>query len=76
MEVDFANNRIRKDCSLIEAMRKKFGDRRAEVLNTRLKQLLAATSLEDLRNAPGNWHELSQNRKGQISAKASGKLIV
>jgi proteic killer suppression protein len=68
MEIDFANNRIRKLCSSLQEMRRNLGDVRARNLATRLDQLEAVSNLEKLRNAAGDWHELTQNRKGQIAA--------
>jgi len=68
MEISHANSRIRKVCTELREMRKKLGDVRSKNLLARLDQLQGADCLEDLRNAAGNWHELSQNRKGQIAA--------
>ena len=68
MEISHANSRVRKLCSTLQEMRKKFGDVRARNLTARLDQLQWADCLEDLRHAPGDWHELTQNRKGQIAA--------
>jgi proteic killer suppression protein len=68
MEIDFANNRIRRICSNLQEMRRNFGDVRAKNLITRLDQLEAVSDLAKLRNAAGDWHELTQNRKGQIAA--------
>ena len=70
MEIDFANSRIERDCSSPAAMKKKFGERRADALNARLRQLRAAKNLDELRGQPGHWHELTQNRKRQIAANA------
>lgn len=38
----------------------------AKKIDLRLQQAYAAVSLDDLRNAPGRWHELHENRKGQF----------
>lgn len=38
----------------------------------RLAQFAAATTLEDLRYTPGNFHELRENRKGQWSCSLDG----
>jgi proteic killer suppression protein len=49
-------------------MRKKLGVKRAEKLQQRLFELRASESLEDMARFPAaDCHELSQNRKGQIS---------
>ena len=68
MEISHANSRVRKLCSTLQEMRKKLGDIRARNLTARLDQLQLADCLEDLRHAPGDWHELIQDRKGQIAA--------
>lgn len=41
------------------------GALRSLLFNKRLDNLRKATSLEDIRNLPGNYHELKANRKGQ-----------
>jgi len=46
-------------------MLKEFGKVRATILRRRLTQLEEARTLEDVRYLPGNYHELTQNRKGQ-----------
>jgi toxin HigB-1 len=44
---------------------KEFGKLRAEKIKIRLAQLRFAISLEEVRHLPGNFHELTNNRKGQ-----------
>ncbi len=44
---------------------KKFGQKRGKLIKQRLDQLSAAENLEELRHAPGKFHELTENRKGQ-----------
>lgn len=44
---------------------RKLGAARTEWYYKRLGQLLAAKCLEDVRNLPGNYHELKGDRKGQ-----------
>jgi len=46
-------------------MLKELGKLRASIFRRRLTQLEDAITLEDVRNLPGNYHELSNNRKGQ-----------
>lgn len=46
-------------------MLKEFGKLRAEKIRARLAQLRFANTLEDVRQLPGNYHELTGNRKGQ-----------
>lgn len=44
---------------------KEMGKRRAELYLRRINDLFAANVLEDVRNMPGHYHELSGDRKGQ-----------
>lgn len=44
---------------------KKFSNIRLKQLNLRFKSLANAKTLEDVRFAPGHFHELVDNRKGQ-----------
>lgn len=44
---------------------RKMGTLRAELFKIRLDDLRAADTLEDVRYLPGNYHELTADRKGQ-----------
>ncbi|MDE6091063.1 MAG: type II toxin-antitoxin system RelE/ParE family toxin [Duncaniella sp.] len=44
---------------------RKLGAVRAELFMMRLDDLSAASTLEDVRNLPGHYHELKEDRKGQ-----------
>jgi proteic killer suppression protein len=44
---------------------RKLGNKRAKLFGDRLDDIDAATSLEDVRYLPGNYHELKGDRKGQ-----------
>lgn len=44
---------------------KQFGQKRFKYLNQRIKKLQIAQTLEEVRNAPGHFHELVEDRKGQ-----------
>lgn len=44
---------------------RKLGSKRANLFGQRLDDLRAATTLEDVRYLPGNYHELKEDRKGQ-----------
>ncbi|MFH0787141.1 MAG: type II toxin-antitoxin system RelE/ParE family toxin [Pseudomonadota bacterium] len=69
MMIIFFNNK--KDKKLFESnkeLRKKFGKEQAEKIMLRLTQLESAENLEALRSLSQiRAHELSGNRKGQIS---------
>lgn len=44
---------------------REFGSLRAKMLIRRVSALIATTTLEDVRHEPGNFHELTADRKGQ-----------
>jgi toxin HigB-1 len=74
MEVKFANERVRKTCESAAERKKRFGEPAATKLKTRLDDLDAAQSMEDMRNLPGHWEELTGKRKGQFSCRLAGGL--
>lgn len=62
---------ISKDHNLASYIRdyakaiKELGAKRAKILQKRIAQMEDANSLEDMRNLPGHFHELREDRKGQ-----------
>jgi len=67
MDISYANSRIQKICTDDKAARKVLGKAGTEVLRERLQQMFDADNLEKLRFAPGAWHELIGDRKGQLA---------
>lgn len=65
MKITFADKKLRKQANDDRLMLKELGKVRAQILRRRLTQLEDAETLEDVRNLPGNFHELTENRKGQ-----------
>ena len=65
MNITFADKKFQKIVNDDRRMVKTFGQVRADRLRFRLIQLQDAVTLEDVRNLPGNYHELTGNRKGQ-----------
>ncbi|MEP7197460.1 MAG: type II toxin-antitoxin system RelE/ParE family toxin [Saprospiraceae bacterium] len=65
MEITFTDKKLEKLANNDRKMLKELGKVRATFLRRRLTQLEDATTLEDVRNFPGNYHELTSNRKGQ-----------
>ncbi len=65
MRITFTHKKFEKIANDDRKMVKEFGKLRAEKIKTRLTQLRFATTLEEIRNLPGNYHELTNNRKGQ-----------
>jgi len=65
MKLFFKDNKFKKICDKPEKLFKVMGKIRAEKLLQRLDDLATAKTLEDTRNLPGHYHELSGDRKGQ-----------
>lgn len=65
MVITFTDKKLGKLVNNDRRMQKEFGLLRAKLLRRRLAQLKDATTLEDVRNLPGNYHELKNDRKGQ-----------
>ncbi len=65
MEITFTHKKLSKLTNDDRKMLKEFGQIRANILRRRLAQLKDAANLEEVRNLPGNYHELKNDRKGQ-----------
>jgi len=65
VKITFADKKLEKLANDDRKMLKELGKLRATILRRRLTQLEDATTLEDVRYLPGNYHELISNRKGQ-----------
>jgi len=65
VEITFTDKKFEKLANDDRKLVKEFGKLRADKIKVRLAQLRFATTLEEVRNLPGNYHELTNNRKGQ-----------
>ena len=65
MKITFKDKKLEKLVNDDIKLLKEFGKIRAKMLMKRLISLKFANTLEDTRNLPGNFHELTFNRKGQ-----------
>jgi len=65
MNITFSDNKFQKIVNDDRKMDRTFGKIRAEKIRARMTQLKFAKTLEDVRYLPGNYHELSGDRKGQ-----------
>jgi proteic killer suppression protein len=65
VNITFRNRKIAKIVNDDRLLKREFGSIRAEKIKQRLTQLKYAITLEDVRNMPGNFHELTNERKGQ-----------
>lgn len=67
MIVTFADKSLKRLANDDRKMVKELGKPRTTLLRRRLSQLEDASTLEDVRYLPGNYHELKHDRKGQWS---------
>jgi len=65
MEIKFTDKKLEKLANDDRKMLKELGSIRAKLLRRRLTQLETSKTLEEVRYLPGNYHELTENRKGQ-----------
>lgn len=65
MKISFGDRKLEKLANDYRKCQKEFGRIRAKLYNKRLLDLLNADTLEDVRNLPGHYHELKEDRKGQ-----------
>jgi len=65
MDVTYKNNKLRKYAEDEKFSVQKLGMTRSDIYLERIENLMAAQTLEDVRNLPGRYHELKGNRKGQ-----------
>ena len=74
MQILFASGRDKKLFESKSELTRRFGVDAAKKLKRCLDDLDAARSMEDMRNAPGKWEELTRDRAGQFSARVAGGL--
>jgi toxin HigB-1 len=65
MDISFSDKKLEKLANNDRMRVATLGKLRADKLKQRLDDLRKASTLEDVRYLPGNWHELTENRKGQ-----------
>ena len=68
MGILFKMKKFQKECNKQKTLIRVYGQRRAKLIRRRLDELMAATTIEDIRRLPGpRCHELKGNRSGQLS---------
>ncbi len=67
MRIDFATSRLGRTLNSDKDLVRKYGAKGARRIQTRLAQLDAVDTLEDMRDLPGRCHELTGDRRGQIA---------
>lgn len=65
MNIKFQTKSLNKFANNDKQGIKKLGDRRFKIFKRRLDQLKTSKNLEEVRNQPGRFHELTGTRKGQ-----------
>lgn len=65
MDIKFRHKKLEKLANDSRKCFKDLGQKRGKLYLKRLNDLLDAENLEKVRYAPGNFHELTGNRKGQ-----------
>lgn len=72
MEVTYKNKHLQKCAEDESYSKRKLGSVRSEKHLQRIGDLFDANTLEDVRYLPGNYHELTANRKGQWAVSLDG----
>lgn len=72
MGITFQDKKLKKYADDYNKCVKKLGQARADLYMQRIGDLYDAETLEDVRNLPGHYHELVQNRKGQWACDLDG----
>lgn len=67
MDIVFENSDFENQCNNHKLLVRKHGSKRAKKIQQRLDDLHAASSLRDMRMAPGRCHELKGDRAGYLS---------
>ena len=65
MNISFSDKTLKKVVNDDRKLIQKYGPKRANLIRRRLDSLKAAETLEDVKDVPGHFHELKENRKGQ-----------
>ena len=67
MKITFATTRLGRTLNNEAALVRKYGARGARKIQTRLTQLDAVNSLDEMRHLPGRCHELTGDRNGHVA---------
>lgn len=78
MKIDFLNAKDKAFFEDLKQVTKTYGRELSKKLKTRLDDLDAAPTMQDMRKLPGHWEELKSKRAGEFSARLHGgmRLIV
>ena len=67
LDISFKNTKLEKEFNEGKQLKKIHGDLRAKKIGLRLAEFRAAITLNDLTTGPSRCHELTGDRKGQLS---------
>lgn len=74
MKVEFLDARLKRSCEDKATRQRLYQKAASDKLASRLDDLSAAATMETMRQLPGNWEELTGDRKGQFSCRLDKKL--
>jgi proteic killer suppression protein len=72
LDILFRTEKLRNECNNQQLMTQRYGKQGAKRLSQRLADLAAATTLAMMKSLPGNCHELTGDRKGQLAMSLEG----
>lgn len=72
MDVEFEDKDFGEACNDFRVLQKEQGKQRAKLIGRRLIAMSEAECLEDLRNAPGRLHELTDDLAGLFTVDLDG----
>lgn len=73
MDITFSERKLKKIANDSRKLQKEYGKTIGININQRLQDLMNCTTLEDARYLPGNFHELTGDRKGQWACRVDKK---
>ena len=78
MEISFASRKLQKVCESEKELKRAYGRDCARKVMSRLSDLRAAATLEEMRHLPGRCHELTGDRAGQLGIDLAGgrRLVI
>jgi toxin HigB-1 len=78
VEISFASRKLQKLCESEKELQRAYGRDCARKVMSRLSDLRAATTLEDMRSLPGRCHELAGDRAEQLAIELAGgrRLVI
>jgi proteic killer suppression protein len=68
VNITFVDKKLENLANDFKSLQRVYGKIGAKIIRRRLDDLHAAASLDDIKFLPGKYHELRENRKGQLTA--------